>query len=121
MNPLTALDAKEHGPEPLKLVGQALLSSTFLEAVPDATLVVNREGIVLQANSQIETLFGYTRDELIGQAVEILVPDRQRRNTTIIEKASLRSPRSAAWEQDWTFSDAAVTAPSFRWRSASVQ
>jgi len=78
MNPLTALDAKEHGPEPLKLVGQALLSSTFLEAVPDATLVVNREGIVLQANSQIETLFGYTRDELIGQAVEILVPDRQR-------------------------------------------
>ena len=78
MNPLTALDAKEHAPEPLKLVGQALLSSTFLEAVPDATLVVNREGIVLQANSQIETLFGYTRDELIGQAVEILVPDRQR-------------------------------------------
>ena len=78
MNPLTAVDAKEHAPEPLRLVRQALLSSGFLEAVPDATLVVNHEGIILQANSQIETLFGYTRDELIGQPIEILVPDRQR-------------------------------------------
>jgi PAS domain S-box-containing protein len=78
MNPLTAPDGREHAPEPLKLVGQALLSSSFLEAVPDATLVVNRDGIVLQANSQIENLFGYTRDELIGQPVEMLVPDRQR-------------------------------------------
>jgi PAS domain S-box-containing protein len=78
MNPLTALDAKEQPPEPLRLEGQALLSSSLLEALPDATLVVNREGIILQANSQIENLFGHTRDELIGQAVEILVPDRQR-------------------------------------------
>ena len=78
MNPLARSDAGQNTHEPLKLVGQALLSSRFLEAVPDATLVVSEAGIVLQVNSQIENLFGYTRDELVGQPVEILVPDRQR-------------------------------------------
>src|SRR5271167_3742735 len=78
MNPLARSDAGQNTHEPLKLVGQALLSSRFLEAVPDATLVVSEAGIVLQVNSQIETLFGYTRDELVGQPIEILVPDRQR-------------------------------------------
>ena len=64
--------------EPHPLAGDALLSRSLLEAVPDATLVVNQEGVVLQVNSQVEDLFGYTRDELIGQSVEVLVPDRQR-------------------------------------------
>ena len=71
-------DKEESVGEPLRLVTEGLLSSSLLEAVPDATLVVNQEGIVLQVNSQVEGLFGYTRDELIGQSVEVLVPDRQR-------------------------------------------
>ena len=78
MNPLPRPDAEENVAEPLRLAAEALLSPSFLEAVPDATLVVNQEGAVLQVNSQVETLFGYTRDELIGQPVEVLVPDRQR-------------------------------------------
>jgi len=78
MDPLARPDGGQNTHEPLKLVGQALLSSSFLEAVPDATMVVNRAGVILQVNSQIETLFGYTHDELIGQPVEIVVPDRQR-------------------------------------------
>ncbi len=78
MNPLARPDEEENIHEPLRLAGEALLSPSFLEAVPDATLVVNQEGIVLQINSQVEDLFGYTRDELIGQPVEVLVPDRQR-------------------------------------------
>ena len=78
MNPLARPDEEENVSEPLRLAAEALLSPSLLEAVPDATLVVNQEGIVLQVNSQVETLFGYTRDELIGQPVEVLVPDRQR-------------------------------------------
>src|SRR5271167_1391376 len=78
MNLLPRSDEQEDVSEPLRLAAEALLSPSFLEAVPDATLVVNQEGIVLQVNSQVETLFGYTRDELIGQPVEVLVPDRQR-------------------------------------------
>ena len=78
MNLLPHADGEGSVGESLRLAGEALLSSSFLEAVPDATLVVNQEGIVLQVNSQVEGLFGYTRDELIGQSVEVLVPDRQR-------------------------------------------
>ena len=57
---------------------ETLLSSDILEAIPDALVAVNQQGVVIQANSQAESMFGYTRDELIGQSIEILVPERQR-------------------------------------------
>jgi len=44
----------------------------------DAVVVSNREGQILDANGQTQHLFGYTRDELIGQPVEILIPERFR-------------------------------------------
>jgi PAS domain S-box-containing protein len=53
-----------------------LLSSEFLEAIPDAIIAVDQAGVILQVNSQTETLFGYRRDQLIGQKIEILVPAR---------------------------------------------
>ena len=61
-----------------KLVAETLLSPSILEAIPDALVAVNRQGVIIQVNSQTETLFSYTRDELIGQKIEILVPERQR-------------------------------------------
>src|SRR5208283_2522819 len=59
-------------------VSEMLLSVSVLEAIPDALVAVNRQGVIIQVNSQTETLFSYTRDELIGQRIEILVPERQR-------------------------------------------
>jgi len=47
----------------------------LLEFAPDAVLVVDAAGRILLANAQCERLFGYRRDALLGQAVEILVPD----------------------------------------------
>jgi PAS domain S-box-containing protein len=59
-------------------VVETVLSSSILEAIPDAIAAVNRQGIIVQVNAQAEALFGYTRDELIGKKIEILVPERQR-------------------------------------------
>ncbi len=63
---------------PPKTVGETLLSPSILEAMPDAVAAVNQQGVIIQVNSQTEALFGYTREELIGQKVEMLVPDQQR-------------------------------------------
>src|SRR5271169_3066853 len=59
-------------------VAGTLLSSSILEAIPDAVAGVNQQGVIIQVNAQAEAMFGYTRDELIGQKIEMLVPDRQR-------------------------------------------
>src|SRR5262249_1636729 len=51
---------------------------SVLERAPDAFLVVAADGVIHLANEQCEKLFGYTRSELVGQAVEVLVPDEIR-------------------------------------------
>jgi len=49
-----------------------------LEAAPDAMLIVNRAGEVVGANVQAEKLYGFSREQLIGRAVESLLPARFR-------------------------------------------
>ncbi|MBN3752276.1 PAS domain S-box protein [Paraburkholderia sp. Tr-20389] len=50
-----------------------------VEAAPNAMVMADREGLVVLVNVQAEKLFGYARNELIGNSVDMLVPERMRR------------------------------------------
>lgn len=47
----------------------------LLEAAPDAMIIVDERGTIVLANAQAERLFGYSRTELVGSNVDMLVPD----------------------------------------------
>jgi two-component system NtrC family sensor kinase len=50
----------------------------FIEFAPDAMMIVNRAGEIVLVNGQLERLFGYRRQELLGTSFELLVPERFR-------------------------------------------
>jgi PAS domain S-box-containing protein len=48
----------------------------MLDAAPDAMIGVDSDGVIVMANARTETVFGYRRSELIGQHLEVLIPER---------------------------------------------
>ena len=50
----------------------------FVEAAPDAVVIIDPEGRIALVNAQTERMFGFSRDELLGQSVERLLPERFR-------------------------------------------
>src|SRR5207244_2849181 len=49
-----------------------------IEAAPNGMVMVARDGAIILANARVELLFGYSREEMLGQPVEILLPERFR-------------------------------------------
>jgi PAS domain S-box-containing protein len=64
----------------------------LLESAPNGVVVVDERGVIKLVNASAEKLFGYTRSELLGQAVEVLVPDRQVAAHRGMREAFLQSP-----------------------------
>jgi PAS domain S-box-containing protein len=57
---------------------ESQLTALLLEAAPDGTIVVDEDGTIVVANQQAQRLFGYEREDLVGQGVEQLLPPGRR-------------------------------------------
>src|SRR5262249_25010148 len=66
----------------------------LVEGLPDAVVVIDDSGAIVLVNRQAEVLFSYSRDELFGEVIEILVPERSRRAHVGLRNGFLAAPRT---------------------------
>jgi PAS domain S-box-containing protein len=69
-------DAQERIAEEARLMLE--LRDAIIDQLPDAKVVVDQAGRIVMVNRQTELMFGYTRGQLLGQTVEMLLPERLR-------------------------------------------
>jgi two-component system, NarL family, sensor histidine kinase DevS len=70
------------------------LERELLEFAPDAVIGVDTDGRIVLVNSRIRAVFGYERDELIGESVELLVPEASRQAHVTHRDRYFDSPRT---------------------------
>jgi PAS domain S-box-containing protein len=70
------------------------LAEELFESAPDATVVVDEQGLIVRANAETEELFGYQRCELIGQPIEILMPGGARAGHVGLQSRLNTDPRT---------------------------
>ena len=68
----------------------------LLETAPDAIVILAGDGRIQLVNRQTEKLFGYSRDELVERAVEVLMPERFRTNHIVHRSGFFAEPRVRA-------------------------
>jgi len=80
----------------VSLVGGADRLRPLLDVSPDATVLVDRDGRIVLVNSFAERLFGYGHNELIGQPVELLLPQRLQQHHVQLREGFFRHPQQRA-------------------------
>jgi len=68
------------------------LFNLVVEAAPNAMVLASDSGRIVYVNAQTESLFGYSRDELLGQSIELLVPERFRRAHPALRSEYTQAP-----------------------------
>jgi PAS domain S-box-containing protein len=68
-------------------------SRLVFESSPSGMLMVDERGSIVLVNTRIEEQFGYARQEMLGQPVEILIPERYRRRHVSDKEAFLKVPQ----------------------------
>jgi len=66
----------------------------LLESAPDGIVVIDTNGKIAIVNGQAEKLFGYSRTEMIGQPIEILVPDRYKEKHVAYRDGYIDHPKT---------------------------
>ncbi|MDE3086093.1 MAG: EAL domain-containing protein [Acidobacteriota bacterium] len=67
---------------------------SLVESAPDAMIVLDTDGTILEANHQVRAVFGYEAAELVGRAAEGLVAERSRALAGVLRQRFLASPRT---------------------------
>jgi PAS domain-containing protein len=84
------------------------------DLIPDAIVTVDRSGIIRQVNSQLTAMFGYQAGELIGQPIEILLPERARQRHVHHRTAFYSTRPCVPWGEVPNCAAVGRMAPNFR-------
>src|SRR5688572_14090345 len=77
-----------------ELTDDQLQFRELFDAAPDAILVCDSGGTIVRVNQQTERMFGYARGDLLGQKIEMLIPQRFRAQHPQHVAGYVRSPRT---------------------------
>lgn len=89
---ITDVTAREQAQQALRQT-QAMFAHLF-EASPDANIITDNQGKITSVNHEAEKLFGYPRIEIIGQPIEVLVPEPLREAHQAHRAGFMHTPRT---------------------------
>ena len=67
-----------------------------VEAAPSGLLMIDKNGVIVLVNGEVERLFGYAREELLGTSIEVLVPERFRQRHPGFRAVFSQDPQTRA-------------------------
>lgn len=69
-------------------------TSTLLDSTPDPIIIIDGSGTILLSNLQTQQVFGYSKEELVGQKVEVLIPERFKGNHVSHRTSFFKAPKT---------------------------